>query len=412
MARGDRRCACRQTAWTTLDALTDDLRVAHRRIEARLAELIDTRARLCGRARSRAPVAFHGQTHRRSRRRVRRTRKLKKTWPCCRYAEPGMSTAPHQHRLAVGIDLGTTNSLVATVRSGLAVVLDDACRAFAAAVGGALPRQRRRRGGISPRSPRRTSDPHNTIASVKRFMGRGIADIDDIASLPYRFRRCARHGAAENAAGVKSPVEVSAEILKVLRQRAEAAMGGELVGAVITVPAYFDDAQRQATKDAAQLAGLNVLRLLNEPTAAAIAYGLDNASEGVYAVYDLGGGTFDISILKLSKGGVRGAGHPRRFGARRRRLRSARVLLDRRAGPLPAAVGGGHALVADQGTRRQGGADRAHRGARHRRAVDRRDDGRDADPGRVQRHDREPGQQDAGPHPQGAARCRVWRWTR
>jgi molecular chaperone HscA len=133
-------------------------------------------------------------------------------------------------------------------------------------------------------------------------MGRGIADIDDIASLPYRFVDAPGMVQLRTAAGVKSPVEVSAEILKVLRQRAEAAMGGELVGAVITVPAYFDDAQRQATKDAAQLAGLNVLRLLNEPTAAAIAYGLDNASEGIYAVYDLGGGTFDISILKLSKG--------------------------------------------------------------------------------------------------------------
>jgi molecular chaperone HscA len=216
-------------------------------------------------------------------------------------SEPGMSTAPHQHRLAIGIDLGTTNSLVATVRSGLSVVLDDA------AGHSLLPSVVRYQAdgqvdvGYGAQSAQ-NADPHNTIVSVKRFMGRGIADIDDIASLPYRFVDAPGMVQLKTVAGVKSPVEVSAEILKVLRQRAEAAMGGELVGAVITVPAYFDDAQRQATKDAAQLAGLNVLRLLNEPTAAAIAYGLDNASEGVYAVYDLGGGTFDISILRLSKG--------------------------------------------------------------------------------------------------------------
>ena len=145
-------------------------------------------------------------------------------------------------------------------------------------------------------------DPHNTITSVKRFMGRGIKDIPDLSTLPYQFIDAPGMVQLKTVAGVKSPVEVSAEILKVLKARAEATLGGELVGAVITVPAYFDDAQRQATKDAAKLAGLNVLRLLNEPTAAAIAYGLDNASEGIYAVYDLGGGTFDISILKLTKG--------------------------------------------------------------------------------------------------------------
>jgi len=216
-------------------------------------------------------------------------------------AEPGMSTAPHQHRLAVGIDLGTTNSLVATVRSGIAVVLDDE------AGHSLLPSVVRYQAncdvevGYAAQAAQNT-DPHNTVMSVKRFMGRGLADIDDSASLPYRFVDAPGMVQLKTVAGVKSPVEISAEILKVLRQRAEAALGGELVGAVITVPAYFDDAQRQATKDAAQLAGLNVLRLLNEPTAAAIAYGLDNASEGVYAVYDLGGGTFDISILKLSKG--------------------------------------------------------------------------------------------------------------
>ena len=216
-------------------------------------------------------------------------------------AEPGMSTAPHQHRLAVGIDLGTTNSLVATVRSGIAMVLDDETGHSL------LPSVVRFQANCDVEvgyaaQAAQNSDPHNTVMSVKRFMGRGLADIDDSVSLPYRFVDEPGMVQLKTAAGVKSPVEISAEILKVLRQRAEAALGGELVGAVITVPAYFDDAQRQATKDAAQLAGLNVLRLLNEPTAAAIAYGLDNASEGVYAVYDLGGGTFDISILKLSKG--------------------------------------------------------------------------------------------------------------
>jgi len=216
-------------------------------------------------------------------------------------SEPGMSTAPHQHRLAVGIDLGTTNSLVATVRSGLAVVLDDA------AGHSLLPSVVRYHadGRVEvgyPAQAAQNADPRNTIASVKRFMGRGLSDIDDAATLPYRFVDAPGMVQLNTAAGVKSPVEVSAAILKTLRDRAEAALGGELVGAVITVPAYFDDAQRQATKDAAQLAGLNVLRLLNEPTAAAIAYGLDNASEGIYAVYDLGGGTFDISVLRLSKG--------------------------------------------------------------------------------------------------------------
>lgn len=216
-------------------------------------------------------------------------------------SEPGMSTAPHQHRLAVGIDLGTTNSLVACVRSSLATILDDAeGHALLPSVvryhaDGAVDV-----GYTAQRA--QSQDPHNTLISVKRFMGRGLKDIDDAASMPYHFVDAPGMVQIKTIAGVKSPVEVSAEILKVLRARAESALGGELVGAVITVPAYFDDAQRQATKDAAQLAGINVLRLLNEPTAAAIAYGLDNTSEGVFAVYDLGGGTFDISILKLSKG--------------------------------------------------------------------------------------------------------------
>lgn len=212
-----------------------------------------------------------------------------------------MSAAPHQHRLAVGIDLGTTNSLVATVRSGLAVVLpDEQGRSLLPSV------VRYQAGGLIDvgysAEGAQALDPRNTIVSVKRFMGRGLKDVAHIETMPYDFVDAEGMLRLKTAAGVKSPVEVSAEILKVLRQRAEASLGGELVGAVITVPAYFDDAQRQATKDAARLAGINVLRLLNEPTAAAIAYGLDNAAEGVYAVYDLGGGTFDISILKLSRG--------------------------------------------------------------------------------------------------------------
>ena len=216
-------------------------------------------------------------------------------------AEPGMSTAPHQHRLAVGIDLGTTNSLVATVRSGMSVVLHDENGR------GLLPSVVRYHEDGStdvgyPAQAMQSRDPHNTIISVKRFMGRGLRDLPDVGSMPYQFVDAPGMVQLKTVAGVKSPVEVSAEILKVLRDRAEKALGGDLVGAVITVPAYFDDAQRQATKDAARLAGLNVLRLLNEPTAAAVAYGLDNAAEGVYAVYDLGGGTFDISILRLSKG--------------------------------------------------------------------------------------------------------------
>jgi molecular chaperone HscA len=216
-------------------------------------------------------------------------------------AEPGLSEAPHEHKLAVGIDLGTTNSLVATVRSGMAVVLNDE---FGRPLLPSIVR-------YSPSGlvdigyyaqTKQANDPKNTIASAKRFMGRGLNDIAHVESMPYDFEDAPGMVKIRTAAGVKSPVEVSSLILKTLRERAETALGGELVGAVITVPAYFDDAQRQATKDAARLAGINVLRLLNEPTAAAIAYGLDNGAEGIYAVYDLGGGTFDISILRLSKG--------------------------------------------------------------------------------------------------------------
>ena len=215
-------------------------------------------------------------------------------------SEPDQSTAPHQHKLAAGIDLGTTNSLVATVRSGLAsVLIDDDGHALLPSVVRYMPD-----GcidvGYSAQAAQ-SQDPNNTIISAKRFMGRGLKDID-VSQQPYHFIDSGEMLQIETRAGVKSPIEISAEILKNLKNRAEKSLGGELVGVVITVPAYFDDAQRQATKDAARLAGLNVLRLLNEPTAAAVAYGLDTGVEGTYVIYDLGGGTFDISILKLSKG--------------------------------------------------------------------------------------------------------------
>ena len=216
-------------------------------------------------------------------------------------SEPGMSTAPHQHRLAVGIDLGTTNSLVATVRNGVPQCLqDDDGKLLLPSVVHYLPDGQIVVGRKAQAT--QATDPRNTIISVKRFMGRGLKDVAHVDTMPYDFVDAVGMVRLRTVQGVKSPVEVSAEILKDLRLRAERSLGGELTGAVITVPAYFDDAQRQATKDAARLAGLNVLRLLNEPTAAAIAYGLENASEGVYAVYDLGGGTFDISVLRLSRG--------------------------------------------------------------------------------------------------------------
>src|SRR4051812_29719043 len=216
-------------------------------------------------------------------------------------SEPGMSAAPHEHRLAVGIDLGTTNSLVATVRSGAAAVLPDALgRPLLPSIVRYMKDGKVEVG--YPAQARQSEDPKNTVVSVKRFMGRGLKDVAHIENAPYDFVDAPGMVQVRTAAGVRSPVEISAEILKVLRERAEQSLQGNLSGAVITVPAYFDDAQRQATKDAGRLAGLNVLRLLNEPTAAAIAYGLDNAAEGTYAVYDLGGGTFDLSILKLSKG--------------------------------------------------------------------------------------------------------------
>ncbi len=215
-------------------------------------------------------------------------------------SEPGMGAAPHQHKLAIGIDLGTTNSLVATVRSGLSnVINDEHGYSLLPSVVHYLENGHVEVGFNAQKQ--QNIDPHNTIVSAKRFMGRGLKDLD-VSHLPYLFSETSGMVQIETRAGIKSPVEISSEILKVLKTRAEHALGGELVGAVITVPAYFDDAQRQATKDAARLAGINVLRLLNEPTAAAVAYGLDNASEGIYVIYDLGGGTFDVSILKLSKG--------------------------------------------------------------------------------------------------------------
>lgn len=216
-------------------------------------------------------------------------------------AEPGMSTEPHKHRLAVGIDLGTTNSLVATVRNGIAVCLpDESGRTMLPSVVRYCADGRIEVGQAAAKA--QATDPRNTIVSVKRFMGRGLKDVAHVETMPYDFEDGVGMVRLRTVQGVKSPVEISAEVLRVLRDRAEASLGGPLTGAVITVPAYFDDAQRQATKDAAKLAGVDVLRLLNEPTAAAVAYGLDNAAEGVYAVYDLGGGTFDLSILKLSRG--------------------------------------------------------------------------------------------------------------
>ena len=215
-------------------------------------------------------------------------------------AEPGLSAAPHQHRLAVGIDLGTTNSLVATVKSGHAACLPDEEGRFL------LPSVVRYGADgqiITGRAAlqSQTADPANTVSSAKRLIGRKLEDIDT-SHLPYRFGQSDQLIDLHTRQGAKTPIDVSADILRSLKARAEQSLGGELVGAVITVPAYFDDAQRQATKDAARLAGLNVLRLLNEPTAAAIASGLDNAAVGTFVVYDLGGGTFDVSILQLSKG--------------------------------------------------------------------------------------------------------------
>ncbi len=216
-------------------------------------------------------------------------------------SEPGGALDPHQRRVAVGIDLGTTHSLVAAVRHGVAECLpDDAGRVILPSAVRYLVGGRRHIGHDALSEA--AIDPTNTVVSVKRFMGRGISDIAHREKLPYEFIDAPGMVQLNTVDGVKSPVEVSAEILATLRQRAEDTFDDDLFGAVITVPAYFDDAQRQATKDAARLAGLNVLRLINEPTAASIAYGLEHGSEGLYAVYDLGGGTFDISLLRLTQG--------------------------------------------------------------------------------------------------------------
>ena len=216
-------------------------------------------------------------------------------------SEPGQSPDPHQRRIAVGIDLGTTHSLVAAVRNGVAECLPDAQgRVMLPSVVRYADAQRRQIGYEA--LEHQTQDPGNTIASAKRLMGRSLQDIAHASQLPYALIDSGGMVQVQTIAGPKSPVEISADILATLRYRAEDTFNDDLFGAVITVPAYFDDAQRQATKDAAKLAGLNVLRLINEPTAAAIAYGLDNGSEGVFAVYDLGGGTFDISVLRLSQG--------------------------------------------------------------------------------------------------------------
>lgn len=219
-------------------------------------------------------------------------------------SEPGQSPDPHQRRIAVGIDLGTTHSLVAAVRNGVAECLsDEQGRVLLPSVVRYLPEGRRQIGFDAKAA--QAEDAVNTISSAKRFMGRSLADIEAPEKLPYRFAAGGEARgvlAVETVDGAKTAVEISAEILATLRFRAEDTFDDELYGAVITVPAYFDDAQRQATKDAAKLAGINLLRLINEPTAAAIAYGLDNGAEGVYAVYDLGGGTFDISVLRLSQG--------------------------------------------------------------------------------------------------------------
>jgi len=215
-------------------------------------------------------------------------------------SEPDRSPLPHAKRRAVGIDLGTTNSLVATVRDGVAVVLpDDAGRPLVPSV--VRYGEHTVEVGYDALA-QAADDPHDTIASAKRLMGRGLADVASGQRGAYRFVDGEGVIRMATRSGAKTPIEVSAEILKTLRARAEASLGGAIDGAIVTVPAYFDDAQRQATKDAATLAGVPVLRLLNEPTAAAIAYGLDNAAEGTYAVFDLGGGTFDISILRLTRG--------------------------------------------------------------------------------------------------------------
>ncbi|MBK6850179.1 MAG: Fe-S protein assembly chaperone HscA [Burkholderiales bacterium] len=257
-------------------------------------------------------------------------------------SEPGHSPDPHQRRTAVGIDLGTTHSLVAAVRHGVAECLPDIHgRVILPSAVRYLGDGRREYGAAALAA--QAADPENTIVSAKRFMGRSLADIASRGQLPYQFVDSPGMVGITTREGVKSPVEVSAELLAVLRQRAEDSFDDEVFGAVITVPAYFDDAQRQATKDAAQLAGLNVLRLINEPTAAAIAYGLDHGIEGLYAIYDLGGGTFDISLLRLSRGvfEVVAVGGDSALGGDDYDARLAELVLQRASLPAPPAAPGG-----------------------------------------------------------------------
>ena len=215
-------------------------------------------------------------------------------------SEPGQSTLPHQHKLAVGIDLGTTNSLVATVQSGMPLILKDQ---DGKSLIPSIVYYGKKEIKVGHEALNYLStDAKNTIVSVKRFMGHAQSDIQYKESLPYDFEETNQDIQFKTEQGLKHPIEISSEILKKLKNIAEVSLCGEITGAVITVPAYFDDAQRQATKDAAKLAGLPVLRLINEPTAAAVAYGLDQKKEGTFVIYDLGGGTFDVSILKLNKG--------------------------------------------------------------------------------------------------------------
>ena len=283
-------------------------------------------------------------------------------------SEPGQAPDPHQRRVAVGIDLGTTHSLVAALRHGVAECLpDEKGRVLLPSAVRYLAGGRRQIGFDALDAM--AGDAENTVVSVKRFMGRRLADLQGLDKLPYRFVDQPGMVALATRAGPKTPVEVSAEILAALRQRAEDSFDAELFGAVITVPAYFDDAQRQATKDAAQLAGLNVLRLISEPTAAAVAYGLDNASEGLYAVYDLGGGTFDISLLRLTKGVfevVATGGDAALFG-HHRRARTARSGSPQPARSPGPPVGRPHAGRRAQGAARRPGFARRSAGRGHGR---------------------------------------------
>ena len=335
---GARRCDEARRVDSDRGARRRGGRAARRARCARLQQLLDERddAARGGRSRCRA-LMFVERFAEDIDQRLEALGQYDAPWHCCRSPNPAQAPDPHQRRIAVGIDLGTTHSLVAAVRNGVRRVPARRAGPRAAAVGRALPAKAGACRSATTRWPSRPIDPRNTIVSVKRFMGRGLADIAHREKLPYDFVDAPGMVQLRTVDGVKSPVEVSAEILATLRQRAEDTFDDDLFGAVITVPAYFDDAQRQATKDAAQLAGLNVLRLINEPTAAAIAYGLENGSEGLYAVYDLGGGTFDISLLRLTQGRVRGGRDRRRLGARRRRLRprAGRLGARRRRGSTP-----------------------------------------------------------------------------